>query len=200
VVLLHGYGADGNDLIELAPHWADALPDAAFVSPHAPEPCEMSAMGRQWFGLVDRSAAAMRAGVVAAAPILDAYLDAALAARGLDESALALVGFSQGTMMALHVAARRQRPCAAVIGYSGRLVAPERLAKETIARPPVLLIHGDADPMVPFESLGLAAAALRGAGFTVETHASPGLGHGIDPAGLALGKAFLARALRQDLT
>jgi len=196
VVLLHGYGADGDDLIELAPHYAETLPDAAFIAPHAPFPCEIFATGRQWFGLMDRSPAAMLAGVSAVAPALDAFLDAELVRRGLDETALALVGFSQGTMLALHVAPRRRRSCAAVVGYSGRLIAPDRLAAEAAVRPPVLLVHGDADPVVPFQSLDLAAGALRGAGFAVETHARPGLGHGIDPAGLALGKAFLARAFR----
>jgi len=195
VVLLHGYGADGFDLIDLAPHWAELLPDAAFGAPHAPEPCAEFGMGRQWFGLADRSPRAMKAGVARAAPVLGGFLDAALAAHGLPEGAGALVGFSQGAMMALHVAPRRRAACAGVIGYSGRLVAPEDLAAEAVARPPVLLVHGDADPVVPFESLGLAARALEAAGFSVEAHARPGLGHGIDEAGLALGRAFLSRVL-----
>jgi len=198
VILLHGYGADGNDLIGLAPHLARVLPDAAFVSPDAPFPCEMAPLGRQWFGLTDRQPVTMLAGTRMAAPILESFIDDQLAAHGLTEDALALVGFSQGTMMALHVALRRARPCAAVVGYSGRLVGAEALAEEVVARPPVLLIHGDADPMVPVQSLADAVAGLNAAGVAVESHIRPGLGHGIDGDGLELGARFLAKALAPE--
>ncbi len=130
VVLLHGYGSDGNDLIGLAPHWASLLPDAEFVAPNAPFPCEMAPFGHQWFGLSDDSQAARLAGVRSAAAILNAFLDEALKARGLDDSKMALVGFSQGTMMALYVAPRRGIAPAAVVGYSGALIGPQELARE----------------------------------------------------------------------
>jgi phospholipase/carboxylesterase len=195
VVFLHGYGADGNDLIDIGRMWAPTLPGTAFVSPHAPEPCDESPMGRQWFPLAGMDPHAMRSGVVQAAPGLDAFLDAELAAHGLGDDRLALVGFSQGTMMALHVAARRQNRIAGVVGYSGALLAPESLAAEVRQRPPVLLIHGDADPLIPAMALHAAAGALGAAGFGVEWHVRPGLQHGIDEEGLALGGAFLRRVL-----
>jgi len=144
VVLLHGVGADGHDLIGLAPYWAPALPDAEFVSPDAPFPCDMAPYGRQWFSLQDRSPSAILGGVRAAAPILDAFLDEALAARGLDASQLALIGFSQGTMMSLYVGPRRAEALAGIIGYSGALIGADTLAQDIRSRPPVLLVHGDA--------------------------------------------------------
>jgi phospholipase/carboxylesterase len=194
VILLHGVGADGNDLIGLAPYWAPLLPDAEFVAPDAPYPYDMAPFGRQWFSLQDRSPAAILAGVRAAAPILDAFVDAALAARGLDDSALALVGFSQGTMMSLYTGLRRATPAAAILGYSGALVGAELLAQEIRSRPPVLLVHGDADEVVPAAMLPHAVAALRAAGVPVEDLVCPGLGHGIDEAGLRRGGAFLREA------
>ncbi|HET8728087.1 MAG TPA: alpha/beta fold hydrolase, partial [Alphaproteobacteria bacterium] len=141
VLLLHGLGADGRDLIGLAPHWAPYLPDAEFLAPDAPDPCDMAPFGYQWFSLQEHTPARLEAGVRAAAGPLDAFIDQALAERGLTDADLALVGFSQGTMMALHVALRRKQPCAAIVGYSGALVAPETLAAEIGARPPVLLVH-----------------------------------------------------------
>src|SRR5712691_4083151 len=147
VVFLHGYGADGNDLIEIGRAWQQFLPHAAFVSPNAPEPCPGAPMGRQWFALTFRDPDERWKGVNAAAPILNRFLDAELARRNLPPSALALVGFSQGTMMALHVGLRRAAVPAAIVGYSGLFVLPsdaepERVAAEIVARPPVLLIHG----------------------------------------------------------
>lgn len=195
VVLLHGLGADGQDLIGLAPHWAPHLPDAEFVAPNAPHPCDMAPWGYQWFSLQDRSMAQMAAGARAVAGTLDAFLDQALAERGLSDGDLALVGFSQGTMMSLHVALRRARPCAAVVGYSGALIAPEALPAEITARPPVLLIHGAADEVVPPQALPIAVGALEGAGVPVRHAMRPGLGHSIDGEGLALGLAFLTEHL-----
>lgn len=191
VVLLHGVGADGADLIELAPHLGPHLPDAAFVAPDAPQPYDMAPFGRQWFSLRDRSTPALATGIRAAAPGLDAFLDEQLAARGLDESALALVGFSQGTMMALHLAYRRARPCAGVVGFSGALVEPETLPGELRSRPRTLLIHGAEDEVVNPACLTAAEQALATLGVPVLADLRPGLGHAIDGPGAALAVAFL---------
>ncbi|MCB1489864.1 MAG: dienelactone hydrolase family protein [Bauldia sp.] len=196
VVFLHGYGADGNDLIDIARHWAPILPDTAFVSPHAPEPCAQAPMGRQWFPLTTIDVHLIAEGVRHAAPAVDAFLDAELASLGLTDAALALVGFSQGTMMALHVGPRRRSPIAGIIGYSGMLAGPERLGEEATGKPPILLVHGAADPVVPVMALHAAVPALGAAGFETEWHVAPGLEHGIDGDGLQLGAAFLRRVLR----
>jgi len=195
VVLLHGLGADGNDLISLAPYWAPVLPETEFLSPHAPFPCDMAPYGYQWFSFQERSPAAVLAGVRAAAPFLDAFLDEALAARGLDEGRLALVGFSQGAMMSLHVGLRRAKPVAGIVGYSGRLIGEEALADELRSKPPILLMHGTADELVPFESLALAEDALKALSVPVTTVRRPGLGHSIDEIELAKGGEFLRSVL-----
>jgi phospholipase/carboxylesterase len=195
VVLLHGVGADGSDLIGLAPYWAELLPEAEFLSPDAPFPCDMAPFGRQWFSLQDRSPAAILAGVRATAPILDAFLDDALATRGLDDGSLALVGFSQGTMMSLHVGLRRAMAPAGIVGYSGAMIGADDLPREIRARPPVLLVHGDADEVVPPRALPMAVQALEAAGVPVDSLTRPGLGHGIDEVGLRDGGAFLRRVL-----
>ncbi len=197
VVLLHGYGADGNDLISLGQYWRGALPDAAFVSPHAPEPCAANPFGgRQWFELTFRDEAERCRGVQKAAPALDAFLDDQLEACGLGGEALALVGFSQGTMMALHAGLRRPKPLAGILGFSGMLVEPGRLKDEIRSRPPVMLIHGDRDDILPVEALYQARAALGAEGLAVEWHVRPGLGHGIDEEGLAMGGRFLSGLFR----
>jgi phospholipase/carboxylesterase len=193
VVVLHGLGADGEDLIGLAPNWAAALPHAAFVAPDAPAPCDMAPYGRQWFSLQDRMPARIEAEVRAVAPLLDAFLDAELARLGLPDAAMALAGFSQGCMMALFTGLRRRAAPAALLGYSGALLAGERLAAEITVRPPVLLVHGEADDIVPATASRLAEQALRAAGVPVEALYRPGLAHGIDEAGLAAGTAALAR-------
>ena len=193
VLLLHGYGADGDDLIGLAPAWAPAMPDTLFVSPHAPFPCEGAPFGRQWFGIYGRDDEMRLAGLRAASAMVDAFIDDLLDETGLPPAALTLAGFSQGTMLALHTGPRRAEPLAGILGYSGRLLAPELLAGEVRSRPPVALVHGERDELVPYSSMAEAAAALEQAGFTVETHGRPGLGHGIDPAGMQAGLAFLAR-------
>ena len=195
VILLHGLGADGNDLIGLQQYWGRLVPDAEFISPNAPFPCDMAPYGYQWFSVQDRIPAAVLAGVRAAAPMLDAFIDEEVQKRGLTESDTALVGFSQGTMMSLYVGLRRAKQLAGILGYSGRLIAPELLASELRSRPPVLLVHGTHDPMVPFESLAHAETALKTAGVPVETLACPGIEHSIDPEGLQRGGAFLQRVL-----
>jgi phospholipase/carboxylesterase len=194
VMLLHGLGADGADLIGLAPHWAAAVPHAAFVAPDAPSPCDMAPFGRQWFSLQDRTPARIEAEVRAVAPLLDAFLDAELARLGLPDQALALAGFSQGCMLALFTGLRRRAAPAALLGYSGALLAGDRLAQEITVRPPVLLVHGESDDIVPVAASRAAEQALRAAGVEVEALYRPGLAHGIDEEGLDAGAAALARA------
>jgi phospholipase/carboxylesterase len=198
VVLLHGLGANGADLMGLAPYWAEALPHTAFVAPDAPEPCDMAPYGFQWFSLQDRNPLAMMSGVSAAAPVLDGFLDEILAEQGVEPGRLALVGFSQGTMMSLHVGLRRATAPAAILGYSGALLSGPELFLQIRARPPVLLVHGDADPIVPVGALDAAAIGLRSVGVTVETERRPGLGHSIDEVGLERGGAFLVAALKGE--
>jgi phospholipase/carboxylesterase len=193
VVFLHGYGADGNDLIGIGRQWSQLLPDAAFVSPHAPEPCGMSPMGKQWFALTFRDPDERWRGVNQARPALDAFLDAELARHGLDDSQLSLVGFSQGTMMALHVGLRRKMAPASIVGYSGVLVGDEHLKAEMTQAAPVLLVHGDEDEVIPPQALLMSAQGLGAAGVPVEWHMSQGIGHGIDPEGLMHGVSFIAR-------
>jgi phospholipase/carboxylesterase len=197
VILLHGLGADGNDLIGLAPYWARLLPDAEFLSPNAPFPCDMAPYGYQWFSSQDRSPEAVLGGVRAAAPILDAFIDEALEERGLDSRELALVGFSQGTMMSLFVCLRRAEPVAGIVGFSGRLLAPELLGTELRSRPPVLLVHGTDDPLVPYSSLAAAETVLKEAGVPVQTATSVGIGHSIDDQGLRRGGLFLRDVLSE---
>ena len=201
VVFLHGYGADGNDLIEIGRAWQPLLPDAAFVSPHAPEACGQAPVGRQWFALTFRDPNERWVGVNKAAPVLERFIDAELARHRLPPQALALVGFSQGTMMALHVGLRRAVAPAAIVGYSGLLVVPpqgelDALAAEIKARPPVLLVHGDQDELIPAEALFQTTQGLADLGVPAEWHLSPGVGHGIDPEGLRHGGEFLARNFR----
>lgn len=187
VVFLHGYGADGNDLIGIGREWAAQLPDAAFVSPHAPEPCGMAPMGRQWFHLTLRDPSEYWRGVTAAAPTLDAFLNAELQSNGLTDKDLVLVGFSQGTMMALHVGMRRKDGLAGIVAYSGLLAGPENLEAGIQSRPPVFLAHGTHDEVVPYQVMELAETALKNAKVPVSSHSAHGMGHGIDGAGLSLG-------------
>jgi phospholipase/carboxylesterase len=194
VVFLHGYGADGNDLIGLGREWAKALPHAVFVSPHAPEPCGMAPMGRQWFNLTVRDAGELVRGVKQAAPALEAFLDAELKRHDLSARALALVGFSQGTMMALGVGLKRNPAPAAIVGYSGALATVEALPKDPGSAPAILLVHGDSDEVIPVDAMFMAREQLAQAGLAVEWHVAQGIGHGIDAQGLHLGGAFLKNA------
>jgi phospholipase/carboxylesterase len=193
VVFLHGVGADGNDLIAFAPYFAEQLPDAAFVAPNAPFAFDMAAMGYQWFSLADTAPQAILHGIQAAAPILDAYVDQTLAELALTDRQMAVVGFSQGTMMALYVLLRRVRPCASLVGYSGMLAGPELLPSQLKCRPRVLLAHGEADDVVPYGYLPLAKSALEQVGVPVLTLSRPGLGHGIDEQGVIAGIDFVVQ-------
>lgn len=196
VVILHGYGADGADLIEIGRHWQQALPDAAFVSPHAHEACPMSPGGRQWFRLTDRNPHERWAGVCSAHPVIDAFIDEELASLDVAPNKLAIAGFSQGAMMALHVGLRRSVAPAGVIGLSGTLVGPEKLpearARLNVAPPPVLIMHGSADEVIPVNSMFAAADQLAGAGIPCQWHLAIGLGHGIDGEEIRHGAMFLA--------
>ncbi|MEO1316688.1 MAG: dienelactone hydrolase family protein [Pseudomonadota bacterium] len=198
VVLLHGYGADGQDLIGLAQPLGQVLPNAAFRAPDAPEPCRVNPMGRQWFPIpwIDgASEQAMATSFEKSLGILYRYLDAAMAEEGLSASETALVGFSQGTMMSLYAGPRREGGVAGIVGFSGRLLGGETLAAEAKAKPPVLLVHGDRDDVLPVACLDEARAGLAAAGFEVSAHVSPGTPHGIAPDGLGLARGFLTRYL-----
>jgi phospholipase/carboxylesterase len=198
VVLIHGYGANGQDLIALGQHWRHSLPDTAFVSPDAPESCPGNPFaGRQWFPLTMRDEEERWRGLRQAGPDLDAFLDEELEKHELTDASLALVGFSQGTMMALHVGLRRKRPMAAIVGFSGVLVAPARLASDLTAKPPILLVHGEIDDVIPVQAIHAARMALAAEGCAVEWHVRPGLPHGIDPEGLEIAGRFLANAFHQ---
>ena len=195
VVLLHGVGADGQDLIGLAPLLARDLPHARFVAPDGPEPCDLAPYGRQWFSLQDRRPASMLAGIVRTAPLVDAFLDEELAQHGLTDADLALVGFSQGTMMSLHLGPRRPRPMACILGFSGALVGGEALPDQVRSRPSVMLIHGDADDVVPVQALFGALDGLQAAEIPVQWIVRPDLPHSIDPEGIAAGGRFLREML-----
>lgn len=194
VIFAHGYGSNGDDLIGLAPFFAQALPHAAFVSPNAPEGVPGYPGGYQWFPISRLDPVLMAQGVRAAAGSLDRLIDAELQRWSLPASACALVGFSQGTMMSLHVGLRREAQLAAVIGYSGVLTAPELLPREIRSRPPVFLAHGDRDDVVPVHALASARDGLADAGVGCRWLISPGMPHSIGQDGLAVGAAFLKAA------
>jgi phospholipase/carboxylesterase len=195
VIFLHGYGADGNDLIGLGREWASALPDTEFVSPHAPEPCVQNPAGRQWWDLQVRSDAERWAGLNRSGPGLDAFITDEAARAGLEPGKVALVGFSQGTMMALHVGLRRAEPLAGIIGYSGVLAGTEQLKAEIRSRPPVFLAHGTMDQVIPVDALVSTVEALAENDIPRTWHVAHGMAHGIDRAGLSLGAQFLQKVL-----
>ncbi|HZP99251.1 MAG TPA: prolyl oligopeptidase family serine peptidase [Reyranella sp.] len=196
IVLLHGYGADGNDLIGLAPVLAPLMPDAVFHAPNAPHPCDGNPSGFQWFGIARFDPASRLTGARAAAPYIEEFLAAKMAAYGLDESSTVLIGFSQGTMMALHVGLRREKQLAGIVGFSGALAGAEVLKAEIRSRPPVLLAHGDADEMLPYQLTEQAAVELQKNGVEVAVHISQGVGHGIDQTGLSNAARFLLNVLK----
>ncbi|MCX7365650.1 MAG: dienelactone hydrolase family protein [Alphaproteobacteria bacterium] len=196
VVLLHGYGADGNDLIGLAPVLAPLMPDVIFHSPNAPYPCDGNPMGRQWFGISRLDPQIAAAGVRSAAPFVDDFLDDTMARYGLDEGKTVLAGFSQGTMMALHVGLRRPKQLAGIVGFSGMLAGPDTLEAEIKSRPPVLLVHGDSDEMLPAVLTQRAARALQDNDVKVAVHIAEGIGHGIDQTGLSHAARFLIDVLK----
>lgn len=198
VVLLHGLGSDGADMIEAARSIQAALPHAEFLAPNAPEPCDTASWGYQWFSLRQWTMTALDEGVRRVAPVVDAYLDGLLAERGLTPDRLALVGFSQGTMTALHVALRRPAALGAVVGYAGALLDSGAIPGVVRSRPPVLLVHGDADMVVPFAAMEAAETRLKLADVPVETVVRPGMGHWLDEEAVAKGVAFLAEHLGEE--
>ena len=195
VILLHGLGDSGAGLIDLGEVWRSGLPDTEFLAPDAPFPCDMAPFGFQWFSTRDWSPAVVLAGVKHATPYLNDYIDHILASHDLTPDRVALVGFSQGTMMSLYVAPRRSPSLAGVIGYSGALVGGETLSQERKSAPPVLLVHGMQDDVIPFQNMAKTAHGLQNANINVTTLACPGLSHSVDDAGLAEGLRFLRKVL-----
>ena len=196
VLLLHGYGSSGADLISFAPEWQKGLPDALFLAPNAPQSC--GAFGYQWWPLTTFTPQALAAGAAAAAAAINAFIDKKLAQYSLTDAELALVGFSQGTIMALHVGLRRPNPVAAIVGYSGLLAGSPELAKQVVSRPPVLLVHGALDPVVPVAAMHASEVGLRAVGVEVTTHVSMGIGHTVDPTGMRIGREFVQTAFAKD--
>ena len=198
VIILHGYGADGADLIALGHEWQDVLPDAEFVAPNAPQSCQNSPMGYQWFPLqvtemgVVSSPQERWQGAVDAAPVLDAFIDAELERSGLEPADLALMGFSQGAMMALHTGLRRSASPASIVSFSGMLLGTDKL-DSIVAKPPVLLAHGSLDEIVPFEAMAMSKAALTSVQINVTDYVEQGMAHGIDGEAVALAGEFLAK-------
>lgn len=195
VVLLHGYGSDGNDLIGLAPNWQGILPDAVFISPNAPEQCRQFAVGFQWFDVSfdgDRLAKRQE-GVVQARPVLTEFLEDLWSQSGIGPENTILAGFSQGAMMALHTGLSLARPLMGIIAFSGAFLPPDGFGSAPLAKSPVCLVHGDMDNVVDPEHSADADVALRLAGYEVSYHVSPGVGHGIAPDGLAFASEFIAR-------
>lgn len=196
MLLLHGLGSNGADMIALAPMWQPLMPDALFLAPNAPQRCPYAPGGYQWWPLTAFDPAALAAGTALAAPAIDTFIDRKLAQYELSDADLALVGFSQGTMMALHVGLRRAAPVAAIVGYSGMLTGGRDLPADSIVKPPVLLIHGTADPVVPVAALHAAKADLERHDIAVRDYVASGLGHTVDPIGLRMGAEFVAEHFR----
>ena len=196
VILCHGYGANGQDLAGLAIGWREPFPHTAFFSPNAPEPVPGMPGGYQWWGISSFSPQEREEGVAQAAPILDGFITETLDNAGLTEADLALVGFSQGTMMALHVGLSRPHKVAGILGYSGAIASADLLAPQITHKPPIQLVHGDMDQMIPPGAMDSAATFLRSEGLDVATHVSRGVGHGIAPDGIDIGTTFLQQVLQ----
>jgi len=197
IVFLHGVGADGNDLIGLSGEFAEKFPNAHFISPNGPFPYDMAPFGHQWFSLAERTKEKMLQGAAAAAPIVNDFLDSQLARFSLTEKNLALVGFSQGTMMALYAGLRRENPVAGIVGHSGAFLHEVKLDSAIKSKPPICLIHGADDQVVPLSAMIEAKRQLENLGVAVETHARSDLGHGIDAEGVGIGIKFLLKNLKK---
>lgn len=195
IIILHGWGADGANLIDLADMLSPHFPEAYFIAPNAPHVCEVNPFGYQWFSLMDRQPQHMLEGVRSAAKVVGGFIDEKLKELGLKEENLALIGFSQGTMVSLQVAIRRNPQIAAVVGFSGALLGIETVPGEIAARPPVCLIHGEVDDVVPFGALKQATDTLKAHGVAVESHPRPFLGHSIDMEGMQIATKFLSGTL-----
>ena len=196
IIFVHGYGADGNDLIGLANYFQSILPEAIFLSPHAPEACSMNPSGYQWFDLTSTDPAVLWSKILVAADHLNEFIDSKLLEYNIPEENLALIGFSQGTMMSLHVSLRRKNTMAAVLGYSGRLIGADLLKDDLISKPSIYLIHGDQDPMVPYQESLTAEKVLKEYSIDIKTHISKHTQHSIAEDGLRIGVDFLASKLK----
>ena len=196
VFLLHGYGSSGADLIAMAQHWRQSLPDTLFLAPNAPQ---RAGSGYQWWPLQNFTPHALAAGASLAAPAIDAFIDRKLGQYGLSDAEMAIVGFSQGMMMALQVGLKRRTAPAAVVGYSGIFVGAADLANQNLSKPPVLLVHGSADPIIPVSAQQAAKADLDKLGIKAATHVSAGLGHSVDLAGLRIGLEFISKGFGADM-
>ena len=196
IIFVHGYGADGNDLIGLANYFQSTLPEAIFLSPHAPEACSMNPSGYQWFDLTSTDPAVLWSKILVAADHLNEFIDSKLLEYNIAEENLALIGFSQGTMMSLHVSLRRKNTMAAVLGYSGRLIGADLLKDDLISKPSIYLIHGDQDPMVPYQESLTAEKVLKKYSIDIKTHISEHTQHSIAEDGLRIGVDFLASKLK----
>ena len=196
IIFVHGYGADGNDLIGLANYFQSTLPEAIFLSPHAPEACSMNPSGYQWFDLTSTDPAVLWSKILVAADHLNEFIDSKLLEYNIAEENLALIGFSQGTMMSLHVSLRRKNTMAAVLGYSGRLIGADLLKDDLISKPSIYLIHGDQDPMVPYQDSLTAEKVLKEYSIDIKTHISKHTQHSIAEDGLRIGVDFLASKLK----
>lgn len=195
VVLLHGYGADGKDLIGLGSYWREALPEALFVSPNAPQPCAENPLGYQWFPLDLNRTISRVTGAADARDVLIGFLNDLWAQTGLSAHDTFLVGFSQGAMMALHVGLSLDEPVLGIVSFSGALVPPERFEQGYSPRPPICLVHGDLDQVVHPRLSQEASIALQAQGFEVSYHVSPGAAHGIAPDGLEFATDFILAQL-----
>lgn len=195
VILLHGYGADGSDLISLGQHWGQLLPEAIFLAPNAPEPCAGSPFGFQWFPLNTDRIAGRIEGAKNAAPVLREFLTDLWAQTGVSPSRTILGGFSQGAMMALHVGTALEQELAGIVAFSGAFVPAEGFGEDRFHRPPVTLIHGELDQVVDADLSRQAATDLSAAGFEVTLHLSPNIAHGIAPDGLDAATSFLLARL-----
>ena len=197
IIFIHGLGADGNDLIGLAPYFSEVCPNAMFIAPNGPEKCDMMPMqaesGYQWFSLQNRGKEAMLEGARIAEPTLNSFIDQQIEKYGLQENQVALIGFSQGTMMSMFCGTRRKTEIAGIIGFSGQVVGKEVLKNEITSYPPILLINGDQDELIPIQEQEIAVKALKQENISVENHIVIGLGHSIDLEGIQLAQEFLSK-------